>query len=634
LSDPPARVYEFGPFRVDGVRRLLLREGNPVRLTAKAFDILLLLLEEKGRLVEKDELMRRVWPDAVVEENNLTVNISALRKALGESPGDRRFLATVPGRGYQFVAEVRQRSDGAPVDRGVADAGAVSEAGGRWPLVLAALFAATIAVGYYASSRSSRGSGNVGVGSVAVLPFTNVSDVSDEYLSDGISESLINSLSQLPGVKVIARSSAFTYKGTELDLKEVAKALGVEAIVTGRVGQRGGNLSISVELVNASDKTQIWGKQYDRRASDFPAVLAEISREIAEKLRRRLSADERRQLARSAAVNPRAYELLLRGRFNFNKGTDEARKKAVDYFDQAIAIEPTYAPAYAELANAYSILGHDLVIDQKEAAHRADAAAVKALELDEGLADAHKALAYNKQLAWDWAGAEREYERAIELNPNYAEARAPYSTFLSLMGRHEQASAEARRAKELDPLSIRINMWVFGVFFFGRRYDQALDIVEQMRELDPNHPFLPIYFAYTQAAMGRYPEAIAAYKETIERGDNSASVRIYLGYAYAKAGQPAEARAILSELRRAKERVSAAELAILYAGLGESDQAFQSLERAYSAHDLQLQYLGVDPLLDSLRPDPRFQALMRRVGLPVIEGAASSRPRRPPPGES
>nr|ART37369.1 E55 [uncultured bacterium] len=466
---------------------------------------------------------------------------------------------------------------------------------------------------YYFRSQNSQ----IAVHSIAVLPFTNVSkDTEMDYLSDGISESLINSLSQLPGVKVIARSSAFKYKGTEVDLKEVAKALGVDAILIGRVTQHGETLSISVELVNATDKTQMWGEQYNRKPTDLLQVQAEISREIADSLRLRLNADQQRQLAKRSIVKPGAYEMLLKGRFYWNKGGNEDRKKAIDYYQQAIVMDPNYALAYAELANAYNILGNDGAIDPQEAIRDAEDAAVKALALDGDLAEAHKALAYNKQLAWDWAGAEREYKRAIELNPNYADAHASYGTFLSLFGRCEQAIAEAKRAKELDPISIGINIGVFGALFNCRQYDQALEILKQMHELEPNHPLTHIYTGYTYASMGRYPEAIAAYKAGVGPGDPEVSEAIYLGYAYAMAGQRGEAQAILNERQKTKQYVSPAELAILYAALSEKDEAFLSLEKAFRAHDVQLQYLNSDPHFDRLRSDPRFADLMRRMRFP------------------
>jgi TolB-like protein/DNA-binding winged helix-turn-helix (wHTH) protein/Tfp pilus assembly protein PilF len=629
MSDIRTRIYEFGPFRVDQLRRVLLRDDNPVRLPAKAFEILLILLEEKGRLVEKDELMRRVWPDSVVEENNLTVNMSALRKSLTESPGEHRYVVTVPGRGYQFVADVRQpteeaiatttairvSADPANAETQISSSGTKKSHQGI-VLLIGALLATTIIIGYFLRSRRLVETDKPGISSLAVLPFVNNGDENAEYLSDGISESLINNLSQLPGLKVIASSSSFKYKGKELDLNETARTLGVEAILTGRVSQRGDSLVISVELVDARDKTQLWGEQYNRKATDLLQVQEEISREIAEKLRLRLNAGERPQLAMSKTVNPQAYELLLRGRFHFNKGSGEGRRNAVDYYHQAIAIDPNYGPAYAELAYAYSILGHDGVIAAKEALGQAEIAAVRAIELDEGLPEAHQALAYSKQLAWDWAGAERQYKRAIELNPNYALAHASYSGFLALMGRQEQAAGEAKRAKELDPFSIRTNIWVFNTYVSGRRYNQAFEILKQMYELDPNHPLTQIYFGFLDTAMGRYVEGIDAFKKVNKLGDNSPSIRIYLGFAYAKAGQRDKARAYLNELQRTKEYVSPTELATLYAALGENDKAFESLEKAYSTHDIQLQYLGVDPFLESLRSDERYPDLMRRLGLP------------------
>jgi TolB-like protein/DNA-binding winged helix-turn-helix (wHTH) protein/Tfp pilus assembly protein PilF len=627
MSDTSMRIYEFGPFRVDALKRILMRDGTQVRLPAKAFEILLILLEERGRLVEKDELMRRVWTDSVVEESNLTVNMSALRKSLTESPGEHRYVVTVPGRGYQFVADVRQPEIEAnppttalrvETNRAHAETqmrGAKKSKEGI-VILIGALFATTIIIGYFLSARRPVETDKAGISSLAVLPFANNGDDPNaEYLSDGISESLINTLSQLPGLKVIARSSSFKYKGKELDLNETARTLGVEAILTGRVLRRGDSLVISVELVDARDKTQLWGEQYNRKATDLLRVQEEISREIAEKLRLRLNGGERPQLATSKTVNPQAYELLLRGRFHFNKGSDKGRKDAIDYYHQAIAIDSSYAPAYAELAYAYSILGHDAVIAQKEALGQAEAAAVRAIELDEGLPEAHQALAYSKQLAWDWSEAERQYKRAIELNPNYALAHASYSLFLALMGRHEQAAGEAKRAKELDPVSIRTNIWVYNTYLIGRRYDQALEILNQMNELEPNHPLRQIYLGALSIAMGRYAEAMDAFKKVNKLGDNSPTIRIYLALTYAKGGQLDKARAYLDELQRTKEYVSPTELATLYAVLGENDRAFESLERAYSEHDLQLQYLSADPFLNSLSSDARYQNLMERVGL-------------------
>src|SRR6266542_4145522 len=695
-------IYEFGPFHLDAPRRLLLREGKQVRLPAKAFEILLVLLEEKGRLVEKDELMRRVWPEAVVEENNLTVNMSALRRSLGESPRDRRYLVTVPGRGYQFVADVRQhggerareseqevlanqgvaeisaeqarwaveakplspgsswglgsgpaqvaaaQTNGAASNRGpqAGSAGSPAEhlGWGARPLgmahthtpssaeyigreikrhkhgvllVLAALLATTIIVAYLAYSRYLAGGSKAEITSIAVLPFANnTGDSNAEYLSDGISESLINSLSQLPGVKVIARSSAFKYKGTEVDLKEVAKALGVEAILTGRVTQRGENLSISVELVDARDKTQMWGEQYDRKMSDLLAIQREIASEIVEKLKLKVSGAEK-GLAKHYTESNEAYQLYLKGRFYWDKRTAEALKKSIEYFNQAIEKDPRFALAYAGLADCYVVPAIRLA--PREAMPKAKAAAMRALELDETLAEAHASLA--RVLAaydWDWTNAEKEYKRAIELNPRYAVAHQWYGGYLAVMGRSNEALAERKLALELEPLSLIVNFELGLAFYFDRDYDQAIEQFQKTLELDQNFPpalnFLPA--AYEQKGM--YSEAIAEFKKAIAlpAGNEWTLSKGGLGHLYAVTGKKSEARTLLDELKQlsAKEYVPATSVALIYAGLGEKDQAFAWLDTGYEQRAFQLPWIKLDPRFDSLRSDSRFEDLMRRIG--------------------
>jgi TolB-like protein/DNA-binding winged helix-turn-helix (wHTH) protein/Tfp pilus assembly protein PilF len=645
-------IYEFGPFRVDALRRLLLREGKQVRLPAKAFEILLILLEGKGRLVEKDELMRKVWPDAVVEENNLTVNISALRRSLTESPSEHRYVVTVPGRGYQFVADVRRRDAEhareseeealpiqSPAETGAEPAGparfeeahtngashtrTLSSAeyiGGEIKrhqvLLLAALLATTIVFSYLAYSRYVAEVRHPGITSIAVLPFANkTGDPNAEYLADGISESLINSLSELRGVKVIASNSSFQYKNKEVGFQNVATALGVDEIVTGRVLRRGESLIISVELVKGSDGTHLWGEQYSRKATDVLQVQSEISREIAEKLSLRLTAGEQQQLTRRESVNPQAYELLLRGRFNWRKQDVENQKKAVDYYQQAISIDPTYALAYAELSASYTVLYGSGNLDPKEFRPRAEAAVHKALELDESLADAHYALANLKQYAWEWAAADREYQRAIELNPNLAEAHRFYSFYLMIRGRYDEAIAEAKRARELDPLSLERSAHVAVCLTVARRYDEAIEFSRKTLEMDQNFAGAHYALAGAYAGKGMYREAIAEYQEMIKLGGDTPTDQIYLGSFYAKAGERGKAQEILKRLQTSKEYVSPGELAVLYTALDEREQAFASLEKAYAAHDLQLQNLGADNSFDSLRDDARFKDLMRRVGL-------------------
>ena len=650
MGDTPMRIYEFGPFRVDAVRRVLIREGNELRLPAKAFEILLALLEEKGRLVDKDELMRRVWPDAVVEENNLTVNMSALRKALGESPRDHRYLETVPGRGYQFVADVRQESDGPaseteekPLSQSTGDLGsevskvAAPQIDGASShtdaqasreklkrhqrgvlLVVAALFATAIIVSYLAYSRYRARGSKAGITSIAVLPFANqTGDPNAEYLSDGISESLINSLSQVPGVKVIARSSAFKYKGKEADVQEVANALGVEAVLTGRVTQRGENLSIGVELVNANDQTQLWGEQYDRRMSDLLAIQREIAREITEKLKLKVSGDENGP-AKHYTESNEAYQLYLKGRFHWNKRTAEALRKSIEYFNQAIDKDPRFALAYAGLADCYVVPANQL--PPREAMPKAKAAALRALELDEALAEAHASL--GRVLAaydWDWTGAEREYKRAIQLNPRYAIAHQWYGGYLSVVGRKDEAMAERKLALELEPLSLIINFELGLAFYYHRDYDQAIEQFQKTLELDQNFPtahnFLPA--AYEQKGM--YSEAVAEFKKAIPStaGSEWSLAKAGLGHVYAVTGKKSEARTLLDELKQhsAHEYVPATSLALIYAGLGEKDQAFAWLDKAVEQRAFQLQWIALDPRWDSLRSDPRFGELMGRIGV-------------------
>ena len=481
--------------------------------------------------------------------------------------------------------------------------------------ILATIVALTITGAYFTYTRYAA-RGKAGITSLAVLPFANIgNDPETEYLSDGISESLINQLSQLPGIKVIANTSSSRYKGQNADPQDVARALDVAAVLTGKVLQRGDALSISVELVDARDRTHLWGEQYDRKATDVLAVLAEISREIVEKLRLRLTAGQQKQVATREQVNPEAYEFLLKGRFYHSKGGAENRKKALDYFNQAIAVDPAYALPYAELSNTYRALVSNSILDPKEYLPKAEAAAHRALDLDESLADAHYAQANLKAYRWEWEDAEREYQRAIELSPNLAEAHRYYARFLSFMGRHQQALDQIKRAKELDPLSPAVYVTLGHILYNARQYDQAIEVLNKTLELDQSYSGAYWFLGYCYSAKGRYAEAINAYEKAIKMGQDAPATQIRLGSAYAQMGNRARAQAILKQLQTSKAYVSPFELAILYAALGDTDQAFASLEKAYEAHDVLFQTLGVSAEWDPLRSDPRFQDLLRRVGL-------------------
>ena len=602
LSDkepqPLARYAREVPAELERVVSKALRKDKDERYqTIK--DFLLDLKSLKKELEFEAKLERTTPPE-------LTGAGGAAKPTAGQE------VSTGPGQAAaQTAVEVtRATSSSDPI------ASRIKRHSGGALLALAALVAVGATVVYLAYSRAG-GGGSGAIRSIAVLPFTNTDGNPDaEYLSDGIAESLVNRLSQMPGIKVIARSSSFRYKGNELDLQEVAKALGVEAILTGRVVQRGDNLLISAELVNASDKTHIWGDQYNRKAVDVLQIQSEIAREIAEKLRLRLTTGDQQQLAKRETANPQAYELFLKGRFYWNKGGTENAKKAVEYFQQAIAVDPTYAPAYAELSQSYGDLVNASILDPKEFTPKAEAAARKALELDESLAEAHLAQGAIKVHAWDWTGAEREFKRAIELNPNLATALSYYAFYLGLMGQDEQAIAAIKRARELDPLSPVVNALVGYQYFIARQYDHAIEALKKSLELEQNNPYATRLLGDAYATKGMYAEAIASYQEVIKLGDAGPGIQIYLGAACAKAGERERALLILKRLETKKEYVSPGELAVLYLALGERERTFESLERAYAVHDSQLQFLGVDPSFDPLRSDPRFQDLMRRVGLP------------------
>jgi serine/threonine protein kinase/Flp pilus assembly protein TadD len=487
---------------------------------------------------------------------------------------------------------------------------------GALALVAIVLFAA-IATSYFFFNRwAATTTTSTGVASIAVLPFENAgNDPNTEYLSDGISESIINALSQLPRVKVIARSSSFQYKGKNANPQDIAKALGVDSVLTGRVSHLGDNLLISAELVNASDRTQIWGEQYNSKVSDIIHIPADISREIAEKLRLRLSPTVEQRLAKGGTDNPRAFELLLQAKHAFEKGDTESLKKSAGYAEQAIQLDPNYALAQANLSLIYSGLIQGSMVAPGEFRPRAAEAARKAIELDDNLPDAHFAMSYVKTLDWKWSEAEQELKRALALNSNLAAAHYGYSLLLSIMKRTDQALSEAQRARELDPLSPFVNANVGNILLFAGRYDEAIVSLKKVIESERTFPVARLYLGYAYSAKGEYREAIAALNEGIKLGGDSPSVQIYLGDAYARSGERGKALSILKQMQTTKDPVSPTELAILYSSLGEMDRAFASLEKAYAVHDAILPWIVCDPGYRSLRADARYAGVVRKIGL-------------------
>lgn len=652
MSTQSQHLYEFGPYRLDTAERLLLRDGVPVPLTPKAFETLVALVQRSGHLVEKDELMKVVWSDAFVEESNLTNNVYALRKILGHGENGQSYIETVPKRGYRFTGPVKEL----PAETLVVEKRTITRVvteetlednesqlslvidGGsalalkprpvhinqrpQWRWFLVAMLSLSVVIVGIVTYRSLFGSPALTaaprpqIESIAVLPFTNESGKPDvEYLSDGLTESLINSLSQLPQLKVIARNSSFQYKGKELNAQDISRSLGVHAIVLGHVVQRDENLVVSVELMDARDNTQVWGERYTRKATDAQGVHEEIARTISAKLRLQLSGVQEQQLTKRATENSQAYELYLTGLFHFKKPGIDGIRKSLDYFNQAVVLDPKFALSWVEIARVHRFFAGYSLRDPKEELASAKAATLRALELDENLGEAHLALAATKRDEWDWVGAEREFKRALELNPNLAEAHNRYAMYLSIMERHTEALAENKRAQELDPLRIGLRGNEANLLSLARRYDEAIEKQKQYMELNPGHGASHIIHGFMHEGKENYEQAIIEFQKAMSINGETTSCQIYLGYALAMSGRKKEARALFEKLKKTREYVSPSELAYLDIALGDKEGAMIRLEKAYAAREPHLQNLKVDPHFDSLRSDQRFQDLVRRVGL-------------------
>ncbi len=492
-----------------------------------------------------------------------------------------------------------------------------------WSKKWAMLGTATIALVALAVAASFllRGPRTAPIESVAVLPFTNATaDPDAEYLSDGITESLIDSLSQFSKLRVMARSTVFRYKGKDVDPEKAGHELNVGAVLTGRVTRRGENLTISADLVNVSDGSEMWGERYNRKLADAQAVEQEIAREISDRLRLKLTPADQQRLVNRQTANPEAYHLYLKGRYHWNKRSPEGVKKGLEYFQQAIEKDPSYALAYAGVADCYTVgSGIYLRLPSREAYPRGKVAATKALEIDDTLAEAHTSLAAIKQeYDWDWKGAAKEFERALELNPSYATAHQWYAEYLRALGRHDESMAEMKRALDLDPLSLIINTSLGWSFLYARQYDQAINQCRKTLEMEPD--FMNAHLCLAQAYLleGQGEEATLELQKLATLGGAASEKVARIRQAYKRAGLNGLWRWQLEDLdeKSRREYVSPALFAQAYAQLGEKDQAYRWLEKAYEERDAALAYLKTWPFWDPLRSDPRYKDLLRRVGLP------------------
>lgn len=439
-----------------------------------------------------------------------------------------------------------------------------------------------------------------------------------DYFSDGITESIINALTRLPRLRVVPRSTVFRYKGLDVDPQAVGRELDVRAVLTGRVLHLGERLIVKAELIDVVNESQLWGEQYNRKPDDIFDVQDEIAKEISEKLRLQLSREEKRKLTKRHTEDAEAYRLYLRGRFYWNKRTEENFKKGAEFFQQAIELDPNYALAYAGLADTYILLSFYGASAPKDTMPRAKAAAVRALDLDDALAEAHTSLAYvNGCYEWDWEAAVKGFKRAIKLNPNYATAYHWFAIFLILLGKPEEGIASVKRAQELDPLSLIINTEVGWAYYLTHQYDKAIRQYRATIELEPSFSVAHFFLGEAYAQKGMHREAITELRKAVELSGGSPLMKGVLAHIYALVGEREKAQAILRELEQlmTKRYVSPFIFALLYAGLGEKDQAFLWLERAYEHKSILLAWINVEPMLASLRDDERFTDLLRRLRL-------------------
>lgn len=643
--------YDFAPFRVDAVERVLLRDNEPVPLTPKVFDTLLLLVENRGRTVTKEEMIACLWPESFVEEGSLSQNIFLLRRALGGDAQGNRIIKTVPKRGYSFVADVIeiredvtetresevdtviepprraeiafdvQAADPAPPRRRAATPALVGRSR-AWTLARRLLIVAVVcglAGTAYLLRTAGKSNGSSGIHSIAILPFTSLSAEPDDYLGLGMADALITRLSDTRQVAVSPTSAVIKY-GRATDALTAGRELNVDSVLEGKVQMAGDKVRVTVQLLRVSNGASLWARSFDENFTNIFSVQDVISEKVAATLMLSLTNDERRQLTRRYTENVEAYQLYLKGRYFWNRSATKDIEKGVEYFEQAIAQDAGFGPAYAGLADAYALLGYryDTPV-QREAMARAKAAAQHALEIDDRLAEAHSALALVLfRHEWNWPEAEREFKRAIELDPNYAIAHHYYGRYLSAVGRLPEAIRELQLAQELDPLSLRISTTLAELLYLDRRYDEAIEQFRKALEMDPNfaaaHEFLSLAYEQKQLYRESIEEALRA--RTLGGGAPKALDELQL--AYEKGGMNGFRRQSLNLLKGRLDggAVAPYRVAVLYASLGDNDRAFEWLAKAYEDRSVWIAYLRYDPRLDALRNEPRYKALLKRIESP------------------
>jgi len=655
ISEQEPRFYEFDDFRIDAVKRRLLRMDEFVHLPPKVFDTLLMLIQHHGRVLDKDELMEAIWSDTIVEENNLTQNISAIRKALGENRGEHRYVVTVPGRGYRFVADVREvKTNGASNGNGLMLAGneigenhfaeekkknssnkeskfqsiptpspkhyrSFLQKGGLTLLIFVFLIVGFIAFSRWRTfSSTETTTTNVEVKSIAVLPFKPLNAEETEiYIGTGMADALITKLSNIRQIKVRPTSSILRYSNPSKDSVSAGNELGVDVVLDGHFQRSGDHLRLTVQLIRISDGATLWAKAFDESFKDIFEMQDSISEQVVGALKIKLNGEEQLGLERRYTENTEAYRAYLKGRYFMNKDTDEEIKKSPGYFQQAIDLDPNYALAYAGLADSYLRFHlRGVPTEKAQSIVLARAAVTKALEIDDTVAYAHSILGLIAfRYEWDFPTAEREYKRALQIDPSYLHTW--FYFYLMTVNKFTEAEAEFKRIQESRPLETGdLSLY----YFFLRQYDRAGQ--ELQKSLDTNSDDAPTHVrlgsVYEQKGM--YKEAISEFQKGVKLSDNGFQSLGMLAHCYAVSGRKDKAKKILADIDKLSKQDffwANYSIALIYAGLGENEEAIKYLERAYDEHSLGPAWFRFDPRLDKLRLEPHFQNFVRRTGLPV-----------------
>ncbi len=590
MSLERSESYEFSDFHLNVPERLVTKNGKAVPMSEKVFETLCTLVRRSGSLVTKDELLSEVWPNTVVEENNLDKSISRLRQILGEKKGENIFIETVRGHGYRFVAPVK---------------------------IIDNTGAASIRVSPERKSQNKGLTSEVEIkNSIAVLPFKNLSnDPENDYFGDGLAEDLLNALSKIRTLKVAARTSAFSFKNRNVDVGEIGRTLKVNTILDGSLRKSGDTLRVVVHLINASDGYQIWSDRYDSEIKDVFALQDQITLSVIDGLKVKFGTDELSSVRSRYGENVHAYQLYLKGRYHSLKLTPPETWKGISYFEQAIAIDPEYSLAYSGLAAAYVTL--PLASDGRpiEFFPKASDAAKKAIELDDGLSENYSALFWATfWFDWDWPRAKRESLKAIELNPKSPDGYEAYAHVLSNVGQHDEAIDAIERARALDPLHLRINALEGQFLLHAGEVDAAIERLRKTLELEPRFWLAHLFLSSAYSSKEMYAEAIDSAQRARELSGSTHPIA-FMGYALAKAGRVAEAQAMQNELlKMSSERyIPPPHIAMIYNGLGQNEVAFEWLERGYASRDSRMAFIKVEPKWNNLRSDPRFIDLMTRM---------------------